>query len=447
MTEITAVAVPKWGIEMKEGTLVEWLKGVGDQVAVGDEVFEMESDKATNVWEAPHAGVLRRLLAEPGETHPVGALIGIIADAGTDDAAIDEFIAEHATPAPAPPAPDSPRAAPAAPAPAPPALASAGAGTIVPESLRGDADDSAVAATSRARRRAAELGVNLANVPGSGPGGRVSVDDIHRAIIAGGGKISLEAKAGPPRTRARSGGPPRSGEEVKATAAPAEEVPLSAMRRTIGARLQASKQQSPHFRVSVDAILDPLLALRAEFNASGSGVKVSVNDLIIKAAATALTRSPMINVQFDEDAGVIRKHLDADIAVAVATGSGLITPIVTAANSKSVTAISTEVRDLAGRAQAGTLTPDEYQGGTFTVSNLGMYGVRSFDAIINPPQVSILAVGTAEARPIAQDGEVVIATVATLTLASDHRFVDGEPAARFMGLLKELLEQPSPLLA
>lgn len=447
MSEIIAVAVPKWGIEMKEGTLIEWLKGVGDQVAVGDEVFEMESDKATNVWEAPHAGVLRRLLAEPGETHPVGALIGIIADADADDAAIDEFIAAHSTPPQETPTPDLPQAAPVSPSPTPPAPAAAEAGTVVPESLRSDADDSAVAATGRARRRAAELGVNLANVPGSGPGGRASVDDIHRAIIADGGKIALEAKAGPPRTRARSGGTPPSGGEAEATAAPAEEVPLSRMRRTIGARLQASKQQSPHFRISIDVVFDALLALRAEFKAGGSGAKVSLNDLLIKATATALTRSPMINVQFDEDAGVIRKHRDADIAVAVATGSGLIAPIVTAANTKSVTAISAEVRDLAGRARAGTLTPDEYQGGTFTVSNLGMYGVRSFDAIINPPQVSILAVGAAEARPIAQDGEVVIATVATLTLASDHRFVDGEPAARFMGLLKELLEQPSPLLA
>jgi len=216
------------------------------------------------------------------------------------------------------------------------------------------------------------------------------------------------------------------------------------MRKTIAARLQASKQSAPHFRVQIDAEIDALLAARGQINQANSDAKVSVNDFIIKACASALMKVPALNVQFDGDE--VKHFQNADISVAVAIDEGLITPIITSANQKGLVGISNEVRDLATRAKLNRLKPEEFQGGSFCISNLGMYGIKQFDAIINPPQGAILAVGAGEQRPVVKDGQLAIATVISLTLSSDHRIIDGAVAAQFMSVLKSYLEQPATML-
>jgi len=219
------------------------------------------------------------------------------------------------------------------------------------------------------------------------------------------------------------------------------------MRRTIAGRLQASKQTAPHFRVSLDVKLDTLLSPRKQINAANPAVNISVNDFVIKACASALVKSPAINVQYDEASQTIRSFKNADISVAVAIDDGLITPIVKTANSKTLSEVSTDMRTLATKAKAGTLKPEEFQGGSFSISNLGMFGVKQFDAIINPPQGAILAVGGGEPRAVAENGELAVATVMTLSLSSDHRVIDGADAAQFLQLLKQFIENPSLMLA
>jgi len=413
--------------------------------------------------------------------------------------------AEGATPA-APPEPTpataavhelAPTAATPAAAPAP---APARAGTpSVPEALKSGDDDSAVHATVHARRLAATLGVNLNNVSGTGRNGRVSVADVEQAVTDAGGSLPARgpvervpevdtvpaddsgvAATSVARRLAKSlgvnlhscratgrhgkvckydveaahalqGGAPAPAAptpELAAETAPeVEAVPMSGMRRTIAGRLQASKQSIPHYRVSMDIKLDALLALRKQVNDGDPGVNVSVNDCVVKAVAMALVKMPEVNVQFDEASQTIRRFRDADISVAVAIDDGLITPIVKAANSKTLTEISAEVRELATRAKAGTLKAEEFQGGSFSISNLGMFGVRQFDAIINPPQAAILAVAGAEQRPVVENGELTVATAMTVSLSSDHRVIDGAVAAQFLQVVKRFMETPSLMLA
>lgn len=513
MSKICPVLVPKWGIEMSKGTLVQWLKEVGDTVSKGDEVFEMESSKAVNVWEAPADGVLRLKLADAGESRPVGALLGVIAPADIDENEIEAFIAKEAAnngdgaQAVSPQVEEDSRQSDAVPselqqAGRTPIQAVATGETLVPEILTQGQDDSECRATPHARRFARRVGVNLHNISGSGRDGRISRQDVEQAILATGGRVEtpkivdrsskgqLRSRADDSQVRAtpvarrlaktlhinlndcRASG--ERGRVCKAdveaanallNGAPAtaaaiatgtitaedtrpavEEVPMSGMRQTIGARLQSSKQNAPHFRVTVDVILDKLLDLRKQINVATPSVKISVNDMVVKACAMALVKVPDINVQYDEAAGVIRRFKDADIACAVALESGLITPIVKAANTKSLSAISSEMRNLVTKAKAGTLIPEEFQGGSFTISNLGMFRVKQFDAIINPPQAAILAVGCGEQRPVVARGELTVATVMTLSLSSDHRVIDGEPAAQFLQHLKQFIENPSLML-
>jgi len=286
-----------------------------------------------------------------------------------------------------------------------------------------------VHATPVARRLAAELEINLLDCRRSGTRGRVC-------------KADVEALAA---LRAKAGGAPASMTPAVVAAEPAfEEQALSGMRRTIASRLQESKQNAPHFRVQLDANIDNLLQLRTTINNSNTQVKLSVNDFIVKACACALVAVPAVNIQFDGQA--VRRFRDADIAVAVAMDDGLITPIVKQANRKGLIEISNEVRDLATRAKLGRLKAEEFQGGTFSVSNLGMFGIKQFDAIINPPQAAILAVGAGEQRPVWQDGQWRAATVVSLSLSSDHRVIDGAVAARFMAALQGFLEQPGTML-
>ena len=518
MARIQAITVPKWGLTMTEGTVSEWLVEEGDTIAIGDPIMDMETSKIVNVVESIVAGTLRRKLAQPGDTLPVAALMGVVAEADVADAEIEAFIADYkiddkvavapagadaggaapaASPEPAPaPADPAPAAAVSAATPAP-AAETAGAPSV-PEALKGGDDDSGVHATVHARRLAAELGVNLNNVNGSGRNGRVGVADIEQAIVAAGGSVAAKAppqripevNAAPvddskvpatsvARRLARSLGvnlhscrptgrhgkvcrydveaahalasgasaPAAPTPEIAAETAPAvQAVPMSGMRRTIASRLQASKQTIPHYRVSMDIKLDALLALRKQINEGEPGVNVSVNDCVVKAVAMALVKCPEVNVQYDEATRSIQRFTDADISVAVAIADGLITPIVRAANTKTLGQISTEARDLATRARAGTLKADEFQGGSFSISNLGMFGVRQFDAIINPPQAAILAVAGGEQRMVVENGEPQVATVMTVSLSADHRVIDGAVAAQFLQVLKRFMETPSLML-
>ncbi len=281
-----------------------------------------------------------------------------------------------------------------------------------------------VSATPLARRLAGKLGINLHDCRSSGSRGRVSRDDVLAAALL------LDEH-------------PQTSPVQESAPAPFESIPMSGMRRAIASRLQTSKQQSPHFRLSVDLDLERLLALRQDINREVPGVKISVNDLLVKACALALVAVPDVNIQFDEAAQSIRRFTDADISVAVALPAGLITPIVRSANRKSISDISNEIHSLVTRAKAGTLKPEEFQGGTFSLSNLGMLGVRQFDAIINPPQSAILAIGAGEVRAVVRDGQIVARQQMTVSLSCDHRVIDGAAGAAFLRELKRLIETPT----
>jgi len=374
---IFPIAVPKWGIEMVEGTISLWNKREGEPVAKGDEVFEMESDKIINVWESPVDGVLRRVIAQEGDTHPVGALLGVIAAAEVEESAIDAFVAAFGAAAPEP-------AAPAA-------------------SPAGGASDASTRSSPAVRALARELGVDLNTVAGTGRRGRITEDDV----------------------RAASG----------AAAAPAAQViPLSATRKTIGKRLADAKREIPHIYLSVDYRLDGLLAHRQTLNAADAG-SVSVNDLLVWCIARALMKEPRVNVNLVGDD--IHQFQVANVAVAIATDDGLYPATVYGAEALSPQQIGANVAALAARAHAGTLTREDISGGTFTVSNLGMFGVKEFAAIINPPMGAILALGRAQERVVAERGAPQVATVMTATLSCDHRVIDGAVGARFLQALGE----------
>ena len=439
--EIKPINMPKWGMEMSEGDINAWYFAVGDQVNAGDDLVDIETSKIINTVTAADSGILRAILGATGETHAVGALLGVIASAETSDADIQAFIASNASAA----------AEAVAEVAAPVAAAIETAPVVISQPASGlsklaeGEDDSLVAASPVARRLAAEYGVNLNNITGTGRHDRVSKWDLETAVLAAGGRLIGNASSITTAGAAQFGDDSHikatpvarriaaqlginllecrvSGDrgrvckaDVEAVAAlknklPAqtdgstavsssntvESQPISGMRKTIAARLQASKQTAPHFRVHIDAEIDALLEVRKQINSSNSDAKVSVNDFIVKACASALLKVPAINVQFDGEQ--LSYFSNADISVAVAIDDGLITPIVTDANHKGLVEISNTTRDLATRAKLGRLKPEEFQGGSFCISNLGMYGIKQFDAIINPPQGAILAVGAGEQR-------------------------------------------------
>ncbi|MCZ8395808.1 pyruvate dehydrogenase complex dihydrolipoamide acetyltransferase [Achromobacter ruhlandii] len=419
------IKLPSVAADADVGTLHQWLKQEGDTVAVGEALAEIETEKAIVEINAEHAGVLGRIVVQAGPASvPINTVIGVLLAPGEDASAIDKALAEHGAQSAAQPAVAQPAAAPAA---ATYAAATPTAATSAAAPAARDATaDAPVPGTRRfasplARRLAAQWHVNLLDVQGTGPRGRIVRRDVEAA-----------------RDRAPLAAAPQS------SRAAGRRVPHSGMRRAIARRLTESKQQVPHFYLTVDCRMDALLALRAQAN-QGGAVKLSVNDFIVRAAALALREVPEVNASWHDDA--IEFHAGADISVAVATDGGLVTPIVRDADVKSLSAIAAEIVELAGRAKVNRLKPEEFTGGSLTVSNLGMYGIKQFAAIINPPQAAILAVGAAERRPVVDDnGDLKAATVMTVTLSADHRVVDGAVGARWLAAFRVLIEAPVRIL-
>jgi pyruvate dehydrogenase E2 component (dihydrolipoamide acetyltransferase) len=434
------VLMPALSPTMEKGNLTKWLKKEGDRVKSGDVLAEIETDKATMEVEAVDEGILAKIVVAGGSQDvAVNQVIAIIATEGEDASTVSSAPAAEPVKAPspvqvAPPAAILTPAAGQSTQPAPSAV-------------------SKLFASPLARRMAKESGIELSAVIGSGPHGRIVERDV-KAAISGGATLAAPvavASAAPAALPPLAAG--LSDDSVKKLFSPGSfvEVLHDTMRKTIARRLLESKQTVPHFYVSADCELDRLLSAREEMNAAAPLVdgkpayKISVNDFVIKALAQALIRVPDANVSWTEHA--MLKHLHADVGVAVSIPGGLITPIVRRAETKSLTQISAEMKDYAARAKARKLKPEEYQGGTTAVSNLGMFGVKEFSAIVNPPHATILAVGAGEQRAVVKGGQLAIATVMTVTLSTDHRAVDGALGAELIQTFKKLIENPLAMLA
>jgi pyruvate dehydrogenase E2 component (dihydrolipoamide acetyltransferase) len=460
----TNILMPALSPTMTEGTPARWRKKEGDKIKAGDVIAEIETDKATMEVEAVDEGILGRILVGDGtEGVKVNDPIAVLVEEG--EAVPDA--AAGARPSPANGGGQGAGAAPSTkPAAAPPPAAaqpapSAAAAPVAPGAVQGfdpqpdpprpnghAAGNDRIFASPLARRMALQAGLDLSRVPGSGPNGRVVKADVEATLAKGpAAQPAAPAAAAAAPTPAA---PTRPAPVVApAGVAPHTAVPNSAIRKVIARRLSDSKQTIPHFYVVMDFEIDALLKLRAELNAKSptegpASFKLSVNDLVIKAVAVALRRFPQVNAMWTDEA--ILQFDEVDISVAVATPTGLITPIVRRADQKGLAAISNEMKDLAARAKTGKLKPEEFQGGGFSISNMGMYGVREFSAIINPPQAGILAVAVGEKRPVVKDGALAIATLMTCTISVDHRVIDGALAAEFMQALKGVVEDPLSLM-
>ncbi|WP_121119417.1 pyruvate dehydrogenase complex dihydrolipoamide acetyltransferase [Croceibacterium ferulae] len=443
-----AIRMPALSPTMEEGTLARWLVKVGDKVSSGDIMAEIETDKATMEFEAVDEGVIADIaVAEGTEGVKVGMVIATLAEEGEDVASVKPAAGGDAAAADAPA--EAPKGASSgqsqdiagtdakaqSPAPAP-----------TPSPAQSSNDGGRVIASPLAKRLAAADGIDLAGVKGSGPGGRIVKADLAGAK-AGAAPVAQAAPA-PAATPAPTPAPTAAPAiQAQDFGIPHTEDKLSSMRKTIARRLSESKQQVPHIYLTVDIRLDALLKLRGELNGAlaAQGVKLSVNDMLIKALAKALTVEPKCNVQFAGDK--LLSFTRADVSVAVSIPSGLITPIVKDAGSKAISAISTEMKDLAGRAREGKLAPEEYQGGTASLSNMGMYGIKQFQAIINPPQGMIMAIGAGEKRPYVIEDALQVATVMSATGSFDHRAIDGADGAALMKAFKDFCEAPLSLVA
>jgi pyruvate dehydrogenase E2 component (dihydrolipoamide acetyltransferase) len=448
------ILMPALSPTMEKGNLSKWIKKEGDKVKAGDVIAEIETDKATMEVEAVDEGTLGKIVVPEGtQDVAVNAPIAVLLTEGEDKSALSAAPAAapapKAAPAPAaaPPAATPKAAAPAA-QPAPPKAAAAANGATA-KAANGAAGER-IFASPLARRLAKEAGIDLSAVKGSGPHGRVVQADIEAAKKGGVGKAA-PATAGAPAPQLAKG---MADEQVLKLFDPGsyEIVPHDNVRKVIARRLVEAKQTIPHFYLSVDTEIDALLKLRADINDAAPkdkdgkpAWKVSVNDLVIKALAMALQRVPDANVTWTE--GGMLRHKRSDIGVAVSIPGGLITPVVRNADQKRITDISNEMKDLAARARVRKLAPQEYQGGSSAVSNLGMFGVKDFSAVINPPHATILAVGTGEERPVVKNHKIEVATIMTLTLSTDHRAVDGALGAELIGAIKALIEKPAGMLA
>ncbi len=441
------ITMPALSPTMEEGNLAKWLVKEGDKVKSGDVIAEIETDKATMEVEAVDEGIVAKIVVPAGtEAVKVNALIAILAEEGEDVAAAAAGGGSSAPKAEAAPAPKAEAApAPATAAAVAPAPAAASAAPAASSGER-------VFASPLARRLAKEAGLDLKAVSGSGPKGRVVKSDVEKAVSTGGAKAAPAPAAAATAAAAPVMAKGASEEAVLKNFAEGsyELVPHDGMRKTIAKRLQESKQTIPHFYVSVDCELDALLALRAQLNAAAPekdgkpAYKLSVNDMVIKALALALRDVPDANVSWTDTNMVKHKH--ADVGVAVSIPGGLITPIIRKAEEKSLSTISNEMKDLGKRAKDRKLKPEEYQGGTTAVSNMGMMGVKSFSAVVNPPHATILAVGAGEERVVVKNGEMKIANVMTVTLSTDHRCVDGALGAELLGAFKRYIENPMGML-
>ncbi len=433
----TNILMPALSPTMTEGTLARWLKKEGDSVRSGDVIAEIETDKATMEVEAVDEGVLGKILVADGTSGvQVNAPIAVLVEPGEAVPSAAPSPAPKPSATPVPPAPQR-EAAKAEAEPAP---------MTAPEvtAPNGHAAGERIFASPLARRMAKQAGIDLSVLQGSGPNGRIVRADIE-AARAGGARPAPAAAPRPAEAAPVAGPAPKP----VAITAPHRLVPHSSMRRTIARRMAEAKQSIPHYYASIDVEIDALLKLRAELNAKspkeGAGAfKLSVNDLVLKAAAVTLRRLPHVNSAWTDEGVVL--YDDVDIAVAVSIPDGLITPIVRQADRKGLAAISTEMRDLGARARTGKLKPEEYQGGSFSISNMGMYGVTNFAAIINPPQAAILAVAAGLQRAVVHDGALAVATVMTVTLAVDHRVLDGTQGAEWLAEFKRIAEDPLSLM-
>ncbi len=466
------ILLPALSPTMETGTLASWNKAEGDRIEIGDVIAEIETDKATMEYEAVDEGVLGKILIEAGtEEVPVNKPIGILLEEGEkiEDVDIDALIGGASAGSKKAPEDDSkdkksaekpaekadqkdsgaaqaeqPKKA-ASPPPPPPAARSDSAGTqtgqLAPPAPK--VDGQRLRSSPLARRLAAEHDLDLTQIEGSGPNGRIIRADIEKALETGAGRKAAAGEG------ARPAAAPMAAEGVDAIAfAEASEIPFrtekaSNVRRTIAKRLLQAHQTVPVFYLTIDVRLDQLLGLRKRLNESGE-VKISVNDFIIKAVATALARHPECNSAWAENEIVYFERVD--VSMAVATEMGLITPIIREADRKGLAAIAAEARDLAGKAREGKLKPQDYQGGTFSISNLGMFGIRQFTAILNPPQSGIIAVGAGEERAVVENGEIGVANFTSLTMTCDHRTIDGAVGAIFLNTVRDLLEEPGRML-
>ncbi|NKE47311.1 pyruvate dehydrogenase complex dihydrolipoamide acetyltransferase [Roseomonas frigidaquae] len=432
----TNILMPALSPTMTEGTLARWLKNEGDTVKAGDIIAEIETDKATMEVEAVDEGILGKILVQGGTAGvKVNDPIAVLVEPG-----------ESADAAPAPKA-EAPKAEAPKPAPAPETPKTEPAAAPKAEAPKAAESGDRTIASPLARRMAAQAGLDLAGINGSGPNGRIVKTDVEAALAKPQAAKAEPAQAAAPAPAPAAAPAPKA--PAPAITAPHTAVPNSSIRKVIARRLTESKQQVPHFYVSMDIEIDALLKLRSQLNATspkdGPGAfKLSVNDLVIKAAAVTLRRMPQVNATWTEEA--ILQYHDVDISVAVSIPDGLITPIIRKADQAGLASISNQMKDLAARAKSGKLKPEEFQGGGFSISNMGMYGVRDFAAIINPPQAGILAVSAGEQRPVVKDGALAIATVMTCTLSVDHRVVDGALAAEWIATFKKIVEEPLSLM-
>ena len=419
-----SIKMPALSPTMTDGTLAKWLVKEGDEVRSGDVIAEIETDKATMEVEAIDEGVVAIIAVEAGAQNvPVNAVIAVLAEEGEDPASLS--VEQSASASAAKVTQEAPESAPES--------AQVPVVAPVPAPVRAPAapSSSRVFASPLARRIAAQNELPLDGLKGTGPNGRIIKHDIETALSQG--------------TDASSGASSSCALPVATPSAEDRFVPHSAMRRTIAERLTQSKQTAPHFYLTIDCELDNLLAARKAMNAAaGEGVKISVNDMIVRAAAYALMKVPDVNGSFEEEG--CRYFADADVCIAVALDGGLVTPVIPAAQNKGLAEISQISKTLATQARDGTLPPSAYAGGTFTISNLGMFGVKEFAAVINPPQGAILAVGAGEQRPVVKDGQLAVATVMSVTLSADHRVVDGALGARWLQVFQEVIENPVLML-
>ncbi len=440
----TKVIMPKLSPTMEEGQISRWLKKEGDKVSMGEPLAEIDTDKATMEMQALANGVLRKILVNEGQSAPLGDLIAVI---GEPDEDIASVLAE-APAAAAAPAPQAEKQEEPAPKqeeqPAPPQAKAAAAASSAPQPQPSNADGNVdhrqpqAAASGGARmivsplaaRMAADAGIDLRSLQGSGPGGRIIKRDIEAAI-------SQPKPAPAPAQFPRAVEP---GQVQQAAASPYRDEPASEIRKVIARRLVTSLGPVPHFFLTTDIEMDRAAEMRKGINALDPDLKISINDIIIKVTAAALMQHPEVNASFQEK--FVRYYEHADIGVAVAIEDGLITPVVRAANQKSLSQIATEVRELAERARSRKLKPEEYTGATFSISNLGMFGIDEFTAVINPPEGAILAVGAMTAKPVVRDNEIVIRQMMRVTMSCDHRVIDGATGAKFLQTFKKILENP-----